>query len=731
MHFLIGYGVRLHTGLDEGQGNHAVFQAVTILAVVEQAHAVMAFGEVHPLLAAAFKPRLIPACIGVHLPDNAAELNIKGRFITVHIHREFHLEKMLMLLPVHLGLKVNAAAVCIEMHLLPHLGLAGFILQGQGGAYRAVLCPGQIHEVIHRPGLFCVKHIDVPVVIVHGLVLKHPHEVTSLAGLDDFPVVFLVENGNKMTVCIQSNGIEGGFQMEIVLPGEGRFHLNGRLVEGLVALGGEVFQVNQRAVGSFLHRVQLAAFVRQSGCVHAGQGNYIAAVKAQGIEHGHAVSLAGEKTQPLLDHCAGFRCQLGILPLGDFIDLMNGAAGENIVELVEQNHLPQTIQGFCGVIRLILRQSCQQFQIHEHQLALPIGTLIPRHGSVGAAMVLKVKFAFPGFQPAVIRHALLQFIEIGAGKCLPDGGNALHALFHTHGGFQHGAGGTAAAVAVAVGNENIVIDFLILVALPAAHQRAGVEHTVIRGEEILLGVLIDAQGGDKVRQNLAAVNAAPDKRIVGYLIRLIPGQLCGHEIVDAASFHDLGQSAGVAEHIGQPQNAVIQTKFVLEETLAVDKLPHQRLAGGEVGIGFQPHTAFRLPASLFHAFLDFFKHFRIAFLEELIKNWLAGHKFIVRVLLHELQNRGKAAHDLFSGLGDRPPPRHVDVGMADAGGNHFVMTAHFLIEILGNIGLRLADGSVEGFRVGGTQIQEIDGFVQHGLQIQTDFAVRVHPGERL
>src|SRR5699024_10198777 len=57
----VGVGVGLDAALDEGQADGAVVDGVAVLAVFEQAHAVAALGEVHPLLAAALEPGFIPA----------------------------------------------------------------------------------------------------------------------------------------------------------------------------------------------------------------------------------------------------------------------------------------------------------------------------------------------------------------------------------------------------------------------------------------------------------------------------------------------------------------------------------------------------------------------------------------------------------------------------------------------------------------------------------------------
>ena len=53
--------------------------------------------------------------------------------------------------------------------------------------------------------------------------------------------------------------------------------------------------------------------------------------------------------------------------------------------------------------------------------------------------------------------------------------------------------------------------------------------------------LVVIPGGYKMGQYPGAVNALPLKGIAGHLIKFVPAYLCGHEIADAAFFHDLRQ----------------------------------------------------------------------------------------------------------------------------------------------------------------------------------------------
>ena len=105
---------------------------------------------------------------------------------------------------------------------------------------------------------------------------------------------------------------------------------------------------------------------------------------------------------------------------------------------------------------------------------------------------------------------------------------------------------------------------------------------------------------------------------------------------------------------------------------------------------------------------------------------LAGHEMIVRVLLHEFQHSGKAATGFLAHLIDGPEPGHINVGMADAGRDNLVVTAHFLIDGFLHMSLCSFHGSVKLFAVGHPKVQKVDGVGEGGLKIQTDLIILFH-----
>ena len=248
------------------------------------------------------------------------------------------------------------------------------------------------------------------------------------------------------------------------------------------------------------------------------------------------------------------------------------------MELVREDHLPHAVQFALRVSgSLFSGQLCQngeEFQLHHRILALTVGAFVSCHGGVGSAMVLKVELAYPLRQSLVVLHALPELVEILTGKGLTDFRNALDAFVHTTGHFHHISGRTAAAVAVTEAYENIVVDILILIAVPAAHDSIRMKHAVISGEEAGLG-LTDSQGRDQMGKDPASVDSLPHEAVIRVFVELVPGKLRGHKILDATFFHNLGKSCAVAEYVRQPEDLVLHVKLFFEKSLSELELANQ------------------------------------------------------------------------------------------------------------------------------------------------------------
>ena len=305
------------------------------------------------------------------------------------------------------------------------------------------------------------------------------------------------------------------------------------------------------------------------------------------------------------------------------------------MELVQQHNFPQSLQSFGGILHAFFPgQHAEQLQIAEQEFALAVAALVPRHAGIGSTVIFKIELPGPHRQTAAVLDPGFQLLKILTSAALTHGGNALDTLFHPASGFQHFPAGAAAAITIAIGDEDIIVHFLILIAFPTAHDGIGMQRAVIGGEE-LLHTLADSQRGDKVGEHPSSVDTFPHHGIVGDHVELVPGELGGHKVIDAGFLHDLGQRSGIAKHVGQPQHPVFLAEFLFEEPLAIEELAHQAFACTQVAVCFQPHTAFRLPAAFINALLDFGVQFRIPLFQKAVQNRLAGHKFILRVFFHQ------------------------------------------------------------------------------------------------
>ena len=131
--------------------------------------------------------RLTPEC-----PSEGSKLDIERGLVRMHVHGKEHLKQVLVLLPIHKRFKINSAAVCVEMDLLADVRSADAPLHIKRRAHRSKLRPLHALNSQGIPAFFGIEDVDIPVVIVDGLILKHPHEVAPLPGLENLAAVLLV-----------------------------------------------------------------------------------------------------------------------------------------------------------------------------------------------------------------------------------------------------------------------------------------------------------------------------------------------------------------------------------------------------------------------------------------------------------------------------------------------------------------------------------------------------------
>ena len=192
-------------------------------------------------------------------------------------------------------------------------------------------------------------------------------------------------------------------------------------------------------------------------------------------------------------------------------------------------------------------------------------------------MELKIQLANPGGKASAVLYFFMHFIKIRSGKSLTYLRYSFDAFFHTLRGFEHRSGRTAATISVAVADQDIIVDILILIAVPSTHNRIRVQHAIVCGKEACLR-LADAECCNHMCKDLASVDTFPVHRIVRHFVELVPCQLCSHEVVDSAFFHNLRHRCAVSEDIRQPQDLVVHAELFFEKAFSEQELAHEGLS---------------------------------------------------------------------------------------------------------------------------------------------------------
>ena len=319
------------------------------------------------------------------------------------------------------------------------------------------------------------------------------------------------------------------------------------------------------------------------------------------------------------------------------------------MELVEQGMLPALVQGFGRVGLHILGGNAPHFSFTQGQLGLAVAALDGRLGGIHAAVALKVQFAHITVDGFAVLGAVLEELLRGLDAHL---GNAFQVAVSAD-IFEVIAGGAAAAVAIAEGQQEAGDAALLHAVAPALHH----------GGSVGAGGVVHMQEGRDGR----TVHALPGEVMVGEAVAAVvaPEDLLGGQILHACSLEQLGQHGGVAEGIRQPQQLAVHAKLFLIEALAVHQLTHQGLAGGHVGVRLDPHGSVGDPLAGANLLLDALVQLGVELLAHLIGLRLALQKLILRVNVHQANLLGEGTGHLALGLTVGPEPAHVQMGVAD------------------------------------------------------------------
>ena len=263
--------------------------------------------------------------------------------------------------------------------------------------------------------------------------------------------------------------------------------------------------------------------------------------------------------------------------LGVLIDFAHARAGQDVVELVLEQHPPVRLEALRRRRAEEMGErsgglGCQQRRLGAAMAALDAALRRQRR-----AVQFEIDLAAPGRRRVGRRGA-----GVGAGEEVVDprparagqGGQLAHQPLVVDPLRRR----TAAAVAVADRQQRLGMTRLAAEIGPGRRDAARPRFAVVAIDGIV----------ERVGEHAAAVEPLPPEQIVRKLIGLRPRHLGGDERVDAALAQQLRQRRREAEAVGQPADAMRPAERALEIALAVEDLSRQAFAARHVGVGLDP-----------------------------------------------------------------------------------------------------------------------------------------------
>ena len=219
----------------------------------------------------------------------------------------------------------------------------------------------------------------------------------------------------------------------------------------------------------------------------------------------------------------------------------DGGTGQNVVELVEQQGLPDTVQFLTRIdVTWVLDtgHGAQVFGDTQHRLLLAAAALHVLLGGEGGTVQFKVQFALEhrGLSSRIVDDILTHAVEQLVGSTEFDLRRAGEIMVAAD-ARGHLTGGAATAIAEAVQQNRVTGEVLVQEVALRIHQlmHAHPRAVGIRRRE--------------VRENTRAIDAFPHERVVWELGGVVPRDLLREEPVESCTAGDLRPGAGVAETV--------------------------------------------------------------------------------------------------------------------------------------------------------------------------------------
>ena len=127
-----------------------------------------------------------------------------------------------------------------------------------------------------------------------------------------------------------------------------------------------------------------------------------------------------------------------------------------------------------------------------------------------------------------------------------------------------------------------------------------------------------------------------------------------------------GRPAGYPKTSGIQTSRAASAEVRLEPALPLDDLPHDALAGRQVHVRFDPHATDRDPLSGRHLVGDAGEQLGLALGDPFVLLRLRAREAVAGIVVHHRHGGGERAGALADGLGRRPQPRRVDVGVTSS-----------------------------------------------------------------
>ncbi len=576
------------------------------------------------------------------------ELHLKAGFRRKNAGVERRLEETVVVLPVEQRVEPHERRVGIDDQVLLDLAL---VAQPPAAAQppldRAVCDHFARDQLARRAQLARQIRVNVPVVPTERHVLTE-QEGVQRSSLPQFAPAAAIHKRRDRAVFVKGDdGERRGERVLLVKEGGGRVRSR---------VGQRERRRRQRRQRHPRHGGEgvsaqighaLAPRARDDLARREGGIPHVVAREREGVDrrHGIVVRRGGQCVRrPLAQR----------LPHGAHLLLAHGVrlgdtrAGQDVVELVEQQRLEQRTHRLVGCLAPVRRRLGDGEELEVVQPDLDLAVVALDLVLVGERAAVQLEIHLARIQRRLGHFPLERVHEVA------DRGvrrtRASRQILYPPRRLQHLEFGSAAAVAFAIRHE------------PATGRGFGANARRRPGE---IGGIGTTAERIEMGQHPRAVQPLPVKRVIGEAVGVVPAHFGCEEVFHTAALHDLWNGGAVAEGVREQKTVGGVAEPALRVTLPPQKLAHHALAAGNVAVALDPYAAVRLIASRAHRVRHPLKQGGVVAAQHFAVAGGALHKAVLRVARHQVELVGIGAGALFDGVVGRPQPRGVHVGVTD------------------------------------------------------------------